>query len=81
MFRRLFPFAPFTKRHFYSIITSCQPMVYGVTKHRGMEQLVARRAHNPKVRGSSPLPATNARCGASRLDIWVGARVVKGNRL
>ena len=24
-----------------------------------MEQLVARRAHNPKVRGSSPLPATN----------------------
>ncbi len=23
-----------------------------------MEQLVARRAHNPKVRGSSPLPAT-----------------------
>ncbi|WP_298587046.1 hypothetical protein, partial [uncultured Selenomonas sp.] len=45
------PFAPFTKRHFYSIITSCQPMVYGVTKHRGMEQLVARRAHNPKVRG------------------------------
>ena len=26
--------------------------------YRGMEQLVARRAHNPKVRGSSPLPAT-----------------------
>ena len=24
-----------------------------------MEQSVARRAHNPKVRGSSPLPATN----------------------
>ncbi len=23
-----------------------------------MEQLVARRAHNPKARGSSPLPAT-----------------------
>ena len=59
MFRRLFPFAPFTKLFHYSIIVSCQPMVYGVTKHRGMEQLVARRAHNPKVRGSSPLPATN----------------------
>ena len=24
-----------------------------------MEQLVARRAHNPKVAGSSPAPATN----------------------
>ncbi len=27
--------------------------------HRGVEQLVARRAHNPKVVGSSPTPATN----------------------
>ena len=27
-------------------------------KHRGVEQLVARRAHNPKVGGSSPPPAT-----------------------
>ncbi|SCM78853.1 hypothetical protein KL86SPO_20273 [uncultured Sporomusa sp.] len=27
--------------------------------YRGMEQLVARRAHNPKVVGSSPTPATN----------------------
>jgi hypothetical protein len=26
---------------------------------RGVEQLVARRAHNPKVVGSSPAPATN----------------------
>ena len=26
--------------------------------HRGVEQLVARRAHNPKVGGSSPPPAT-----------------------
>ena len=25
-----------------------------------MEQSVARRAHNPKVTGSSPVPATNA---------------------
>ena|GEM_PF-1776451 len=30
------------------------------TNYRGMEQLVARRAHNPKVAGSSPAPATNA---------------------
>jgi hypothetical protein len=26
-----------------------------------MEQLVARRAHNPKVVGSSPAPATQVR--------------------
>ena len=26
---------------------------------RGVEQSVARRAHNPKVTGSSPVPATN----------------------
>ena len=26
--------------------------------HRGVEQLAARRAHNPKVVGSSPTPAT-----------------------
>ena len=25
--------------------------------HRRVEQLAARRAHNPEVRGSSPLPA------------------------
>ncbi|GEM_PF-6157034 len=29
-----------------------------VLQHRGVEQLVARRAHNPKVVGSSPAPAT-----------------------
>ncbi len=30
-------------------------------KYRGMEQSVARRAHNPKVVGSSPSPATTKR--------------------
>ena len=29
-----------------------------LSKYRGVEQLVARRAHNPKVVGSSPAPAT-----------------------
>ena len=29
-----------------------------IKRYRGMEQLVARRAHNPKVAGSSPAPAT-----------------------
>ena len=28
-----------------------------------MEQLVARRAHNPKVTGSSPVPATKQLVG------------------
>ena len=28
------------------------------TDYRGVEQLVARRAHNPKVVGSNPSPAT-----------------------
>ncbi len=31
---------------------------YVRTPYRGVEQLVARRAHNPKVVGSSPAPAT-----------------------
>ena len=29
-----------------------------VVQHRGIEQLVARRAHNPEAGGSSPPPAT-----------------------
>ena len=29
-----------------------------IYKYRGVEQLVARRAHNPKVAGSSPASAT-----------------------
>ena len=32
----------------------------GVVKYRGVEQLVARRAHNPKVVGSSPSSATKS---------------------
>ena len=30
----------------------------GKTSYRGVEQMVARRAHNPEVAGSSPVPAT-----------------------
>ena len=33
----------------------------GALKYRGVEQLVARRAHNPEVAGSSPVPATKAK--------------------
>jgi hypothetical protein len=32
---------------------------YIIDLHRGVEQLVARRAHNPKVAGSNPVPATS----------------------
>ena len=31
---------------------------YNFIRYRGVEQLVARRAHNPEVAGSSPVPAT-----------------------
>ena len=40
------------------VITFAAPSEGRVKKHRGVEQLVARRAHNPKVVGSSPAPAT-----------------------
>ena len=33
--------------------------VFSLYLYRGVEQLVARWAHNPKVVGSSPAPATN----------------------
>ena len=35
------------------------PAPSGTIKYRGVEQLVARRAHNPEVGGSSPPSATN----------------------
>ena len=41
---------------------SMKNITFAAPKHteiyRGVEQLVARRAHNPKVVGSSPAPAT-----------------------
>ena len=36
----------------------CRKIVSLQSNYRGVEQLVARRAHNPKVVGSSPAPAT-----------------------
>ena len=35
-----------------------KPIIFAVQLHRGVEQLVARRAHNPEVVGSSPASAT-----------------------
>ena len=41
---------------------------------RGMEQMVARRAHNPKVVGSSPAPATSPKpCKLKRLQGFIFA--------
>ena len=38
---------------------SILPTCFYTSLYRGVEQLVARRAHNPEVLGSSPSPATN----------------------
>ena len=40
-------------------LTTENTIVYYITSVAGWSSLVARRAHNPKVRGSNPLPATN----------------------
>src|SRR5947207_16018793 len=42
----------------------------------GWSSLVARRAHNPKVVGSNPTPATNETAGQSRCDS-TGSTVVR----
>ena len=34
------------------------PRTFVIQLNRGVEQLVARRAHNPEVAGSSPVSAT-----------------------
>ena len=44
--------------------------------HRGMEQLVARRAHNPKVAGSSPAPATKIIISRRETEIGSARRVL-----
>ena len=51
----------------------------GATEYRGVEQLVARRAHNPKVEGSSPSSATikkltNKKCAKL---VWLLGQAVK----
>jgi hypothetical protein len=39
-----------------------------------MEQLVARRAHNPKVVGSSPAPATHESLESKDLRLLISKR-------
>ena len=45
----------------------------------GVEQLVARRAHNPEVAGSSPVPATSRRTSVSRPGFFSFRRRRKRN--
>jgi hypothetical protein len=60
-----------THRPFKAAFTGSNPVrvTISIIKHRGVEQLAARRAHNPKVAGSSPVPATIEKI---RLDSSVG---------
>jgi hypothetical protein len=48
-----------------------QNSTYLCSINRGVEQLVARRAHNPKVVGSSPAPATQVIPRTSVLGIFL----------
>ena len=41
----------------HHLTTKCRASAH-IKIHRGVEQLAARRAHNPEVAGSSPAPAT-----------------------
>ena len=52
----IFVFAFSTRQKNISLLYCVHSLCY--EKHRGIEQLAARRAHNPKVPGSSPGPAT-----------------------
>jgi hypothetical protein len=51
-------------------------LLYFCITNRGMEQLVARRAHNPKVTGSSPVPATKREKASYMLAFFVIKKAV-----
>ena len=46
------------KYNIFALANNENRSVDHLTIHRGVEQLAARRAHNPEVGGSSPPPAT-----------------------
>jgi hypothetical protein len=48
-----------TRRSQVRVLSPQPAMQYKQDTRRGVEQLAARRAHNPKVTGSSPVPATS----------------------
>ena len=53
-----FPFGSF---RFLCGLRRCYSGLQLNIRYRGVEQLAARRAHNPKVVGSNPIPATKVR--------------------
>ena len=50
--------APCESRSVRRVILLLGPTIYGGACTAGWSSLVARRAHNPKVTGSNPVPAT-----------------------
>ena len=49
--------ASFFSLSLHHLTTKCRASAH-IKIHRGVEQLAARRAHNPEAAGSSPAPAT-----------------------
>ena len=41
------------------------------TKYRGVEQMVARRAHNPEVAGSSPAEVTILKLTSQEIAVFL----------
>ena len=60
---------PFEKQKYYIPLHSFKQRKFEVIEC-GVEQLVARRAHNPKVARSSRVPATNS-VGSSQLAVLI----------
>ena len=44
-------------------------------RYRGVEQLAARRAHNPKVVGSNPAPATKGKTSFKRMRFFLWSEI------
>ena len=53
-------------------------LTFVIQSHRGVEQLVARRAHNPEAGGSSPSPATKNTDTEKSVSVF--SYIATGNR-
>jgi hypothetical protein len=59
------------------VVALTSTFLYVDAQHdRGVEQLVARRAHNPKVAGSSPVPATRSKVKPSLVKASGGFAII-----
>ncbi len=59
-------FKPGFRHHFKSNV------YVNINQYRGVEQLVARRAHNPEVAGSNPVSATKQKTAPKRVLFLFG---------